>query len=247
MHNSPLTRHATHVCVGICVLLAVTTAPALSRAEGFFDVYGGGAFGQPTQVNHQFYGDPTVFPRPAPISTTKDLGFSPTWTVGGRAGYWLNPLPWLGLALDISYFELNSSQAEIDLIPTSFLIMLRYPLWTDDSFPKGRLQPYLGIGPSVYYSHASIDFEPPSHNVNQDSGDVGFDLRLGTLWKVSRVLGMFAEYRFSHVTLDYEKKACVPRGFSFACILPNKNPPLVTISTTESTVNTHHILVGIRF
>ena len=247
-------RAARNTQVALCLALVATlVSPSVSRAERFFDLYGGAAFGQSTQVDHQFFGDPTLFPRPAPISTTKDLGFSPAWTVGGRVGYWLEPWPWLGAAMDISYFELKGSRAEIDLIPMSFLVMLRYPMMTSEAFPNGRLQPYLGIGPSVYYSHASVNFDPPFQNANHGSlfGDVGLDMRAGTLWQLSKMLGVFAEYRFTHVSLDYKKTACVPRSFaealSLVCVLPNDNPPEVTVSTTDTTINVHHILMGVRF
>jgi len=138
--KSLLTRYAILRSFAICALLGLTmTVPNLSRAEGFFDLYGGVPFAQSAQVDHQFFGDPAVSPRPAPISVTKDLDFSTSWTAGGRVGYWFNALPWLGLAADLSYFERKGSGAKIDLVPLSFLVMLRYPMLTSDSFPKGRL------------------------------------------------------------------------------------------------------------
>lgn len=103
------------------------SAPGVSRAEKLFDLYGGAALGQSTQVDHQVFGDRKLFPRPAPISTTKDLGSSPSWTVDGRVGYWLEPWSRLGAAMDISYFDLKGSGAEIDIIPMPFLVMLRPP------------------------------------------------------------------------------------------------------------------------
>ena len=183
MRNSVLPQNAVRRCLAICAALALAlTVPNVSRAEGFFDLYGGVPFGQSAQVDHQFFGDPAVFPRPAPISATKNLDFSTSWTVGGRAGYWFEALPLLGLAADVSYFERNGSGAEINLVPLSFLVMLRYPLLTSDSFPKGRLQPYVGFGPSLFYSNTSIHFDPPLQNVNDFSifTGVGFDARAGT-------------------------------------------------------------------
>lgn len=255
MCSSILTRSALRRSFAVFVIfsLASIAVPSPSKAESFFDLYGGGVFGQSTQIDHQFFGDPTVFPRPAPMSVTKHSGFSASWTVGGRVGYWFEPLPWLGAAMDISYFEQKGSDTEIDLIPMSFLVMLRYPMMTSESFPKGRLQPYIGVGPSVYYSHTSINFDPPLQNVNHGSlfGDVGLDLRIGTLWRISTTLGMFTEYRFTHVTLDYERTACVPRSLaealSLVCVFANDNRPEVTVSTTQTTLDSHHILVGVRF
>jgi len=254
MCSSILTRSTMRRSFAIFAIFALVSIaiPSSSRAEGFFDLYGGGVFGRSAQIDHQFFGDPTMFPRPAPMSATKSLNFSSSWSAGGRIGYWFEPLPWLGAAIDISYFEQKGSDAEIDLIPMSLLVMLRYPMMTSESFPKGRLQPYVGVGPSLYYSHTSVDFAPPFQNVNHGSlfGDVGLDLRVGTLWQISKMLGIFLEYRFTHVTLDYKKKACVPRTFAEAlglvCVFA-ENPPEVIVSTTQTTLDTHHMLVGVRF
>jgi len=244
-----VTRIRTTISI---ITFMLTLVPGIASAEGFADLYGGFALGHSADAAHQNFGDPSSFP-PVPLgSTTKQVSFDGSGTVGVRGGYWLEPLPWLGLAADLSYFQRKAPSADIDLVPLSFLVMLRYPMLTSEQFPKGRLQPYVGIGPGLFYSHTSIEFGPPFGSVNHGSffDDVGFDGRAGAAWQLHNRFAMFLEYRFTHVNLGYEKKACVPRSLAEAlalvCVFA-ENPPEVTVSTTETTLNTHHILMGIRF
>ena len=58
---------------------------------------------------------------------------------------------WLGLTLEISYFRASTAGdiIKFDLIPISPLLMLRVPIVASPSYPGGRLQPYVGIGPAL--------------------------------------------------------------------------------------------------
>ena len=76
---------------------------------------------------------------------------------GGRGGYWLDALPWLGFALDASYFEARQSVDPIDnrilelrSIPISGLVMVRYSLLVSSDFPHGQFYPYAAIGPAGF-------------------------------------------------------------------------------------------------
>jgi len=205
-------------------------------AEGFLDFYGGWALAGKTDAVHQ-----RLVPPPPPGTVTKHLNFDASGTFGVRGGYWFEPFPWLGFAVDLSFFQRKAEAAHIDLVPLSLLLMLRYPLLTSEQFPKGQLQPYVGIGPSVFSSHTSIDFGPPFGGVNHGNvfGDGGVDVRAGLTWQAHKSFGLFWEYRFTHVNLDYQLETCP--GL-FTC-----TGPTTTHSTTDLNLDTHHFLVGIRF
>lgn len=177
----------------VLVLMAVSaTVPGPTRAEMFLDVYGGGAFPLDT--------DTTIS---GPGYTI--IGVSPyqdSFVVGGRAGYYFEAgAPWIGLALDVSYFKADidlSGGAKNAVAPVSLLLMMRTPLAASREFPRGRLQPYVGIGPSLVYSRSEAG------SSSDTSLDVGLDFRLGLTWMLNRTVGLFGEYRFSYVRPDYE-------------------------------------------
>ncbi len=184
--------HRRPVLVSVLVALAVVVSlPASVRAETFLEIYGGGAFPADTD---------TTISGPGFVS----VGESPykdSFVVGGRAGHYFEGLPWLGIALDVSYFKADidvPDGAQNDVVPISVLLMLRAPLLRTPSFPYGRLQPYLGIGPSLVYSRSEAG------SARDTSFDPGFDFRLGLTWMLTRTVGLFGEYRFSYVQPDYD-------------------------------------------
>ena len=179
--------------VTVLAVLAVTVSvPAAARAEIFFDLYGGGAF--PVDTDTTITGPNFII---IGVSSYKE-----SFVVGGRAGYYFERgVPWLGLALDVSYFKADidlPNGAKNEVVPISLLAMFRAPLIGSPEFPRGRLQPYVGIGPSFVYSKSK------DGTASDTSFDVGFDLRLGLTWMLTRNIGLFGEYRFSYVQPDYD-------------------------------------------
>jgi len=175
------------------VLLAVTVSvPGPARAEMFLDLYGGGAFPMDSDTTISGPGYVTIGVSP----------YKESFVVGGRVGYYFDRgVPWLGLALDVSYFQADidvPNGAKNEVVPVSLLLMLRTPLLQTPAFPRGRLQPYVGIGPSFVYSKSK------SGTASDTSFDIGFDLRFGLTWMLTRNIGLFGEYRFSWVQPGYD-------------------------------------------
>ena len=120
--------------------------------------------------------------------------------MGIQGGYWLESVPWLGGAVDVSYFQADGDNVDITVIPSSLLVMLRWPLLTSDEFPKGRLQPYMGVGPSFFYLESTADFTPTISRKLRDAAlDVGLDVRSGLAWQFHKHFALFTEYRFSYL------------------------------------------------
>jgi hypothetical protein len=114
----------------LALVLAGPTRPA--GAEWFLDLYGGGAFTQDADITVN-------------NSTTLNskLKFDTEATGGGRVGYYLTGigLPWLGFALDASYYAPATSasdvEARLEVVPISALVLLRLPLLVDRRCPRG--------------------------------------------------------------------------------------------------------------
>lgn len=217
----------------VCSIVGlITLPPAMASAEWFGDIYGGWAFGENRSATFQQF-------EPTPISATTQLQFDASPTVGIRGGYWSNNLQALGLAADISYFGRKAGEDKLQVIPFSVLLMLRWPLFESDEFPRGKLQPYVGFGPALFFSHASIDAPSPIADLKKNGNDFGFDLRVGLAWQIHKAFAMFSEYRFTDVTSDYRGTRCPDS----VCSTHNT----VTTSVTSVPMTTHHFLIGIRF
>jgi hypothetical protein len=135
-------KHATAFVFGLIIPVAVmTTVIDDARAEGFADFRVGGA------ITHNTDGSATVG---GVASPSGPIDFKSGVSFGIRGGYWLDSVPWLGFAFDLSVFDPDEDvklvPLKLDVFPISGLLMLRYPLLKSDAYPRGRLQPYAGVG-----------------------------------------------------------------------------------------------------
>jgi opacity protein-like surface antigen len=186
----------------LSLVMVLTTAVA-ARAEWFLDAYLGPAFTQ----NGNFKNGP------AASATTK---FDTVFSLGGRGGYYFESLPYLGsfpylgLALDLSHYQPDGSfggggsgfRFDTKVTALSLDAMLRLPLLTSKDFPKGRLQPYLSVGPGLYFSHMKINPTPVFGSSDSDTS-VGVKAAAGATWLLTQRIGLLAEYRFSHFNANY--------------------------------------------
>src|SRR5438874_3523498 len=167
------------------VLAVLVLAPAAS-AEWFADAYLGPAVTTGSTLDFK------VFEQ----KQTQEINGRSSPVFGLRGGKWLDDLqlPWLGFAADLSCFR---PATDVQTVPISLLAMARYPLLTDEEFPHGRLQPYVGLGFGVFVSNLSgaIGFQ----EADDTSTDIGFDARVGLAYLFDPRWAIFTEYRFTHV------------------------------------------------
>lgn len=215
----------------VCFLLVF---PALASAEWFLDVYGGESSTSNASVTAEItsYG---ILMAPTTKSHTEKVDFDTSFTLGGRLGYWFEKLPWLGVSLDLSYFKAEGEKAEFDVVPLSLLFMLRWPLFKSENFPKGKLQPYAGVGPGYFFTDSRVNFRPAlQDSVSGSSGEIGFDVRAGLAWQFHKHWAIFGEYRYTDVKIDFTQEDFLPI-FSG------------TDESMKTHLNTNRFLVGISY
>jgi hypothetical protein len=200
--------------VVVAVMLVGSTAPAF--AEGFIDFYLGAAVTRDSAARVSNPG----------FSDTQRIDWDASVTSGGRFGFWFDRLEWMGLALDGSFFR---PDRDLTVIPISALLMLRVPLMKDKDFAHGRLQPYIGVGPSLFISRLSGDLGDLGGRASDTSLDVGADARGGVMFLLTKSIGIFGEYRFTHVEPAFKVDVLDVRF------------------KTETRLDTHHFLGGVSF
>jgi opacity protein-like surface antigen len=194
------------------------------------DLYLGAAITDDSEVQVDTY-----FPRE---SASERTGYDTSFTFGYRFGYWLDFFHYLGVAADLSYFQAESEKVDFSIVPLSILLMLRWPLLTSAEYPHGKIQPYLGGGPSLIYYDMTVDLRPTvSEKVSDWSFEDGWDFRAGLLWQFHRNFGIFGEYRYTHYKIKYKDETNEwILGFE----------PRTRLKV-ETTLDTHHFLTGIAF
>ena len=201
----------------VLTLGSAPMSPGLASGEPFLDVYGGLTQTQSARVTAQSC--IALVLCVAESGTARTIDFEHSMTFGARRGYWLKDLPWVGVAVDLSFFTAEQSDVRFVVVPLSALLMLRLSFLPTEDLPGGHLQPYLGFGPSVYYEHASVDFRPEmTKKTTWDRIDITLDARVGLAWQFNRRLALFGEYRF----------------------MPPRND-----GTKNETLKTHHFLRGV--
>jgi len=221
-------RYKLFLSVTVFALISVT--PALIRAEWLMDLYLGAAITDDSEVKVDRY-----FSRE---SASERTSYDTSFTFGGRIGYWLDIFHYLGFAADLSYFKADSEKVDFSIVPFSILVMLRWPLLISDDYPHGKIQPYLGGGPSIIYYDMTVDFRPTvSEKVSEWSFENGWDFRAGLLWQFHRNFGIFGEYRYTHYKIRYKDE-------TEEWILGYEPRTRLKV---ETTLDTHHFLTGISF
>jgi opacity protein-like surface antigen len=197
----------------LAFVLLFALAASAARAEGFVDLRVAGSFTEDNDVRVGFLG----------ASITGPTEYEDSVSGGVRVGYWFDALPWLGLAADVSYFAPDDDTLggpEYDVIPVSPLLMARVPIATSEEFPNGRVQPFIGVGPGIFVS--LIDFDTAG---DDDTVEVGPDVHAGMNVQVTRLVSVFAEYRYTYVEPEFHVQGV----------------------EIEPQLSTHHVGVGVGF
>lgn len=207
--------------------ICLTTVSLSARAAEFYlDAYGGVAITEDSDVDVRVGGQKA--------SDTADYGASGSGGFG--AGLWWENVPWIGMAQDFSYFRAESDDVEVDVFSISTLLMLRVPLGRSQDFPNGRIFPYAGIGPSLYYARFDADLRPAvSRSESEDSLDVGYQVHTGLQWRLDRRWSLFGEYRFTYRDFDAKEWPGTYGGLT-----PSDKG-------ADTTLKTHHFLLGVSF
>jgi hypothetical protein len=161
-----------------------------ASAEWFVDVYGGASMTSDADITIR--NDTTVDDK---------VKFDTEGMGGGRVGYWLEGLPWLGVAGDVSYFapagQGSAVETRLEVVPITPLVMFRLPLLDSPEFPKGRLQPYLGAGPGFFLTSVKVDAPEIGEQRTDWQFEVGADVRAGITFMITPSFGTFVEGRYT--------------------------------------------------
>jgi len=223
----------------------VTSAPQAS-GEWFADLYGGATYTPRSDVTLVIQ-----LPGLSADHTLHRVKWDTAPTFGGRAGYWFEALPWLGVGLDVFHLGSNISTqtvpitvvginttAQLQAIDFSItaiafdVIRLRWPLLTSAEFPKGQLQPYFTVGPALFITQAkdTNNFIPSNQSVTDTS--LGVKVGTGITWQLLTHVAFFGEYRFTHFS---------PQPTFF-----NASPIPIQVPL-QTDLNSHHLIAGISF
>jgi len=140
----------------------------------------------------------------------------------GFLGYnWPDWLKYFSFAIDLTYnnfsqgaqdvqakgprgvFPLRISRVDGHMLVLSFLFIAKYGFFPDPELPFGRLIPYVGVGPGVFFSVAETSSSFSGYP-SSDSGEVGIVTEAGVRYMVLRNVSLDAAFRYRYVVPSYD-------------------------------------------
>ena len=206
---------------GLAVALAglALLSPCLATAEPYLGGYVGTALTEDKDLRTELElnGVPFVNGR------ARDLSFDSSVVFGGKAGYFFAEDVFggnVGAELDVYHFEPNFGaqivdfsgtfagvsgdtrirlqSANIDVTAVTMNFLYRFRLLSAPEYPRGRLQPYVGVGAGAFI--AEIETRTSTFDVNKRINDTdvrpGIQALGGARFLLTRNIALFAEYKF---------------------------------------------------
>lgn len=200
-------------------------APSAS-AETFLDVYAGYSLTRDSDIDTRLDGTERTF---------QNVDFDESFAVGGRVGHWFGLVPFLGLALDVSYFRpdigaqtvstsagdrVGLGNMELHVVGVGPQALVRLPL--------PIVKPYVFAGPAVFITVADASgeaFGVPGDHTGAEA-TIGLKAGAGVRFVLFGFVGVFAEYQFTRFSPEFEFQSGGVRN------------------RVETDVETHHAVVG---
>jgi opacity protein-like surface antigen len=236
----------------VVVAITVLLSPSLVAAEPYGGLFAGAALSRDTDV------DGTIVPE----VTFKEVELNTSVVFGGKVGFFFEPAVLggnFGLELEAYHFrpdidtqtvsfsvpgfEGETTFRATDLHITAIALngLYRLALAASADFPRGRLQPYLGVGLAAFI--ARLETRTTLLDANTDFGDTdvkpGAQVMAGAKFFITPHVALFGEYKFVHTA-----------EFEFALISePGRSGGFGTVEIAKRAFNlsTHMLQAGIAY
>lgn len=217
MEGLAISTIRTHVLIALAGLALLW--PSLAVAEPYLGAYVGTALTEDKDLRTELElnGVPFVNGR------ARDLSFHSSVLFGGKAGYFFGQDVFggnVGAEVDVYHFspDFGAQQvrftgtfagvpgdittrlqsANIDVTAVTLNFLYRFRLLSAPQYPRGRLQPYVGVGAGAFI--ATLETRTSVFDVNKEISDTdvrpGIQALGGARFFVMPNLALFAEYKF---------------------------------------------------
>lgn len=167
-----------------------------------------------------------------PGTTHSDLNLDNSFMFGLKGGYFFKGARWFGLEAEFfstsphikhqvhsfSNSNLPGFVASGTLQGAHFRVNTFAPLNLMFRYHKTRLQPYIGIGPGIFFARVSGEGSGPGMPAStSDNGRLGLNAKAGFEYYFTRHLTGFAEWKYNHASFKFKENVELfpfPYGFN---------------------------------
>ena len=201
-------------------LLTLLAPIVLFAPQAYAETYVGGQFG-------------VTFPQSLSNGTVTQDGFGgldisdeplkSSAMVGAKLGHYFTKARWVGIETGLSYTTPHVKEGSITFsgpggsLPSPILSGLsqRVIIWDIATimfrYPGYRLQPYIGIGPSLFFATLKGPDAPPG----QSAMDIGLNAEAGLRYYITRNWALFGEGKYNRARLGYTSNDSDPAADPF--------------------------------
>jgi opacity protein-like surface antigen len=224
-------------------LLSLLTTIVLFAPRAYAETYVAGQFGVtlPSIGSGLSNNDLTgIF---IPGATVSDQALTSSILYGGKVGHYFTAVPWFGLEAeaynttphikqqDLEFFAPSgTSVGSVNVTGANFRVLTLAPLNVTLRYHKTRLQPYIAIGPGIFFARLK-DPALTSDNTQSDTA-FGLNAQVGLRYYITKHFTVFAEGKFNHARFNFSE---TPPGPSF------------NLFGFNSTYNMFHVAFGLSY
>ena len=213
-------RHATSASGGSCAA-ALLVSIVLAVPNAYPEAYIGGQIGTSIAGNSLDSVELTDF---SPTGSMSDRELSRSILGGGKLGYYFPKARWFGIETEFSYTTPNIQQqsttitiqpgavlsgfgpvaggtTESVLSGDYFRVFTWVPVNLMFRYHKTRLQPYVGIGPGIFFGKVTTTI--PQFAGSQSSTQLGLNAKAGAEYFFTRHITAFAEFKYHYTTFNF--------------------------------------------
>jgi len=200
-------------------LLVLLTSIVLSMPRAYAETYVAGQFGVTLP---QSLSNGTVTQDGFGGLDISDQSLKSSTLVGAKLGHYFTRARWMGIETGLSYTTPHVEEGSITFSgpggsassPTLSGLNQRIITWDIDvifRYPGYRLQPYMGIGPSLFFASLNGPAAPPG----QSSTSIGFNVEGGLRYYLTRNWALFGEGKYNWARMDYSSNHSDPNADPF--------------------------------
>lgn len=151
-----------------------------------------------------------------------DQALQTSVNVGGKLGHYFSRAKWLGVETAVSYTTPHIKEGSITFTgPGGSLnsgtlsgVHQRMIIWDVAlliRYPGNRLQPYVGVGPALFFGTLKGPSAPPG----QSATSIGFNAEAGLRYFLTRHVALFGEGTYSRARMSYSSNDSNPNADPF--------------------------------
>jgi opacity protein-like surface antigen len=209
-------RHTRWLSIGLVVLFLGSIPPALAYGESYI----AGQFGV---TFPQSLSDGKITTPGFAVLSISDQALKSSLMGGVKLGFYLPQIRWFGFETEVFYttphikqqsitFKGPGGSATADFQGLHNRVITWAPVNVMFRYHKTRLQPYIGIGPGIFFARIKDPSVTSGDNTQSSNWRIGVNAQAGLRYYITRHWTMFGEYKFNYARFDYKN---TPNLFGF--------------------------------